>query len=103
MKFLIFTMFDVSKTAEMSAVSDKMQANPPPGIKTLAMYMCMGIPFPGFPPNTLLGISVAEAESSEAIAAETYPASLAGATVWCVPVLESAVGAVSEQEKKYRS
>ena len=102
MKFLVFNMFDVDKTAEMSAISDKIQANPPPGIKALAAYTCLGIPFPGFPPNTLLSISVAEAESSEAIAAETYPAALAGATVWCVPVLEMPLGAVAEDEKKYR-
>ena len=103
MKFLTFVMFDVDKTAEMSQLSDKIQANPPPGTKTLAMYTCLGIPFPGFPPNTLLSITVSEAESSEAIAAGTYPAALAGATVWSVPVLEAAIGAVAEQEKKYRA
>ncbi len=107
MKFLVFAVFDVAKAAEMSAASDKFQANPPEGIKTLFMYTCQGIPFPqglpdNVPPTSLVTISVQEADSNEAVSAGMYPFMLAGAQMWAVPVLELPVGAVSEQEKKLR-
>lgn len=102
MKFLSFTMFDPAKAAEMSEISDKLQANLPPGIKESTGYTCLGLPFPGFPPNTLLTIGVIEAESTDAMAAVAYPVALAGATIWYVPVMEMTIGAVGEQEKKLR-
>jgi len=104
MKFLRFSMFDAAKTAEMSQVSDKVMANLPPGLKVLAAYTCLGNPFPAtVPPNALISVAVMEAESAEAIVATAYPAMLAGAQMWYVPVMEVSIGAAAEQEKKYRA
>ena len=101
MKFLTFAMYDVAKTADVSAASDKVAGMS--GIEILGTYVCLGIPFPGFPENTLLGISVVNVESSETMAAAAYPLALAGATVWHVPVLELAAGSSVEAEQKYRA
>jgi len=100
MKFLVFAMSDVAKQADVSQALDKVAKIP--GGKPLAQYTCMGIAFPGVPPNTLVGIGVVEYESSEAMAARMYPAALAGATIWAVPVLETPVGRAAAAEKKYR-
>ena len=100
MKFLIFTVFSPDKAAEVAQTVDKVARAP--GIKTLAQYVCQGIPFPGVAPNTMVGISVIEAESNDAISARIYPASLAGATVWAVPVQEMATGGAAKIEKKFR-
>jgi hypothetical protein len=100
MKFLSFIMCDVAKQAELAQVVDKVAKTP--GRKVLAQYTCMGIAFPGVPPNTLVSISVVEYESNEAMAAALYPMALAGATLWAVPVLEIPVGGGAAAEKKYR-
>jgi hypothetical protein len=100
MKFLIFTMFSPDKAAEVAQTIDKLARAP--GIKTLAQYVCQGIPFPGVLPNTMVAISVIEAESNDAISARIYPSSLAGATVWTVPVQEMAVAGAAKVEKKFR-
>ena len=103
MKFLVFAMNDVAKMADVAQAWDKIQANPPAGTKTLATYICQGIPFAGtVPPNATVGISVVEAESNEAIATNTYPMALAGATVWYVPVLEIPAGRGAQTEKQFR-
>lgn len=102
MKFLSFGMFDVAKVADVAAASDKFWASPPPGVKMLADYVCLGLAFPGHPQNTVVGISVIEAESAEALIAATYPLVLAGMWVWNVPVQELPVGGTAELEKKIR-
>ncbi|MGA8848933.1 MAG: hypothetical protein WB564_05945, partial [Dehalococcoidia bacterium] len=79
MKFLVFSMYDVAKAAEVAQASDKVAKTP--GAKVLAMYTCMGMAFPGVPPNMMVGISVNEYESNEAMAARMYPLGLAGASV----------------------
>ena len=100
MKFLVFSMFDVAKTAEIAQIADKVAKTP--GQKTIAQYACQGMAFNGQPPNTTLAISVVDAESNEAIAATQYPMGLAGISTWAVPVLEVPVGRVVTAEKKYR-
>ena len=100
MKFLGFTMFDVSKAAEVAQAGDK--AAKTPGTKMLAQYICQGIPFEGLPPNTVVVVHVGDYESNEAIAASQYPLALAGATTWAVPVLEMQAGGGAVTEKKYR-
>jgi hypothetical protein len=100
MKFIGFTMFSPDKAAEIAQATDKITRTP--GAKTLAQYVCQGIPFPGVLPNTMIGISVFEAESNDAISARIYPVSLAGATVWVVPVQEMAVAGAVKTEKKFR-
>jgi len=100
MKFINFTMFDVAKAAEVAQAADK--ASKTPGQKFLAQYMCHGLAFPGVPPNTMVVISITEAESNEAMAAVHYPLELAGATLWSVPVLEMPVAGSAAEEKKYR-
>ena len=102
MKFLQFGMFDVAKAADVVQASDKVWASPPPGVKMLADYVCLGLAFPGHLPNTAVGVSVIEAESAEALLATIYPMALAGASVWNVPVMELPVGGVAELEKKAR-
>lgn len=100
MKFMLFTMYDVAKAAEVMQASDK--AAKVPGQKMLAVYACLGKAFDGMPPNTLLGIAIRDAENSEALAAVMYTLSLAGATTWAVPVLEVPVGDAATEEKKLR-
>jgi hypothetical protein len=100
MKFLVFSMFDVAKTAEIAQIADKVAKTP--GQKTIAQYVCQGMAFAGLPPNTSLAIAVVEAESNEALAATQYPMGLAGISTWAVPVLEVPVGRTATAEKKYR-
>ena len=100
MKFLIFSVFSPDKAAEVAQASDKVASAP--GAKTSAMYVCQGIPFPGVAPNTMVSIAVVEAESNDAISARIYPLSLAGATVWAVPVQEMPVAGAVKTEKKFR-
>ena len=100
MKFLVFSMFDIAKAAELAQLGDKLAKAP--GRKVLGSYICLGQAFADVPPNTMVGVSIADYESSEAMAAVLYPMELAGATVWAVPVLEMAVGRTVAAEKKYR-
>jgi hypothetical protein len=100
MKFLMFAMYDVAKTAELAQIADKVAKTP--GQKTIAQYSCQGMAFSGLPPNTALAIVVIEAESNEALAATQYPMGLAGISTWAVPVLEIPVGRTATAEKKYR-
>jgi hypothetical protein len=100
MKFLTFAMFEAAKGAEIAQAADQVAKTP--GQKMLAQYVCQGIPFPGVTPNTMVTISVGEAENNEAIGAVQYPLALAGATVWAVPVLEMPVARAAKAEKKYR-
>jgi len=100
MKFLIFSLFDTAKIAELAQVIDKVAKTP--GQKTIAQYACQGIAFSGLPTNTTLGISVVEVESNEALAATQYPLDLAGISTWAVPVLEVPVGGIVAEEKKLR-
>lgn len=102
MKFLRFSMMDYTKMAEITKISDKVWASPPPGIKMDALYACMGIAFPDQPPNTVVSISVVEAESAESLLAVGYPLMQAGASIWAVPVLDVPVAGAAELEKKYR-
>jgi len=104
MKFLLFTMWDAAKTAEVAQAADKVGASPPPGAKMLASYVCQGILFPGvlLPQNTLVGVGIIEADTNEALAAASYPVLLAGASVWHVPVLELPVAGAAKVEKKFR-
>ena len=100
MKFLVFAVFDVAKAAEMAQANDKLAETP--GRKVLSTYTCMGLAYPGVPPNTIVSISVVEYESSQAMAAVLYPLELAGATIWAVPVLDVPVGGHAATEKELR-
>lgn len=102
MKFLQFVAMDMAKAGEVAKVSDKVWASPPPGIKPVADYVCLGIAYPGQSANTLISIGVVEAESGEALTATSYPVGLAGASVWNVPVMEMPVAGAAEVEKKAR-
>ena len=102
MKFLTFTVMDVTKAAEVAQANDKVWASPPAGLKLLASYVCQGMPFPSVPPNTLTAIAIVEAESNEALAAANYPVALAGASVHTIPMLELPVAGAAGVEKKYR-
>jgi hypothetical protein len=102
MKFFQFAMFDIAKAAELAKASDKVWSSPPQGIKILADYVCLGIAFPGTPPNTVVSMSIVEAKTAEALTAATYPMGLVGATVWNVPVMEMPVAGVAGLEKKLR-
>jgi len=93
-------MFDVAKAAEVAQAADKVAKMP--GRKLLAQYACLGLAFPGVPPNTMVTIGISEVESNEAMAATLYPLELAGATTWAVPVLEMPVAGAAAEEKKYR-
>jgi hypothetical protein len=100
MKFLVFSVFDVVKAAEIAQASDKVAEIP--GGKMLTQYSCQGIPFVGVPPNKMVVVSIADYESNEAIAASQYPLAIAGASTWAVPVLEMPADGAATEEKKYR-
>jgi hypothetical protein len=97
MKFIMFTMSDVAKGAEVAQIGDKIKT---PGNKLLGWYVCGGKPFDGVPPNTMVAISIHEFENNEALAAVEYPLALTGATVWAVPVLEVPRGHAAAEVKK---
>ena len=100
MKFLTFVVYDVSKAKDIAVASDSNAKIP--GQKLLAMYSCMGKPFDGVPPNSIVAISVRETDSTEAMGAALYTLALAGANAWAVPVWEMPVGGAVAEEKKYR-
>ena len=100
MKFISFSMVNIAKVAEVVQVSDKV-ANTP-GQKVLAKYTCLGKPFDGVPPNTMVTITIHEVESHEAIAAYGFPMALAGSTIWAVPVVEQQVGNMVAELKKFQ-
>ena len=102
MRFLRFSMMDTANIPQVSQASDKAMANPPPGFKVLSIDACLSIAFPGQPENTIVSVAIVEAESAEALAATAYPITLAGATVWNVPVMEVPVTGAAEAEKKVR-
>ncbi len=102
MKILAIAVYDPSKAAEISKVSDKVLPNTP-GYKALAMYACLGNPFPGeIPPNSMVTITIAEVENENALAAVSYPLALAGVSFHRVPILEMKPGKSVETEKKLR-
>ena len=96
MKFLRFLMADVEKAADIAQIGDKMWSNPPPGAKMLELYICGGIAFPGQPTDKYVAIGVFEMENAEAIIGTSYPAMLAGANIWWVPVQEVPVSHLAE-------
>ena len=102
MKFLSFVTIPAAKVAEVSAASDKVNANPPPGYQVLANYACLGDPFDGIPPNSMVSVSISEADSAEALAAVQYPLLLAGATIHRVPIMDVAIGTAVQTEKKFK-
>jgi len=102
MKFLTINVTDMANIPAVIQASDKVWATPPPGIKVEASYVCLGTPFPGVPPNTIVNFSISEVESAEVMATVSYPLMVAGSTIHRVPILEMPVGAVAKEEKKYR-
>jgi hypothetical protein len=101
MRFLTFFSYEATKTAEIAAVGDKVNANLPKGSKILASYVCLSPPFP-VPPNTLVSFSIGEVDNAEAMAATSYPLMLAGATISRVPIMEVPIKSEAKTEKKYR-
>lgn len=99
MKFLAFTMYDNSKAMAVAEASDK--ASKIPGQKLLAAYLCMGKPFDGVPPNTVVAVTLRETDSSEAMLGVGATLANAGATIWAVPVMELPAGSTVAEAKKY--
>ena len=102
MKFVVMSVWDVGKAAELAKLQDKVDTAPPSGYKTLASYVCLAHPVSGLPSGTGVSIIITEAESAEALAAANYPAMLAGADINIVPVIDMPIGGVAEVEKKAR-
>ena len=73
MKFLRFLMADPAKATELSQLADKF-----------------------------VGVGVFEMENAEAMTATSYPALLAGANLWWVPVQEVPVGGAVEAERQMK-
>jgi len=102
MKILAITVFEPAKIGEAAKVLDKILPNTP-GYKPLAMYSCLGNPFPGeIPPNSIVGISIIEVDNENTLAAVAYPLALAGMSIHRVPIMEMTVGKHTETEKKLR-
>jgi hypothetical protein len=102
MKILAISVFEPAKAGEAAKVLDKVLPNTP-GYKPLAMYMCLGNPFPGeIPPNSMVGITIAEVDNENALAAVSYPLALAGMSIHRVPILEMKAGKSAQTEKKLK-
>jgi len=95
-------MTDPANAADVAQAGDKSWAKPPKGVKMLSHYLCLGRPLLDQPPNTFVTVAVIEAESAEAMTAVTYPSTLAGASIWYVPVQEMPVGGAAKVEKEAR-
>jgi len=100
MKFISFAITPVEKAAEVAAASDKVWAKEPKGRE--ASYLLLCVPQFNVPQNSLVGVTITEADSADQIAARAYPQMLAGATVHVIPVLELPVAGSAKTEKKYR-
>jgi len=102
MKILAISVFEPTKAAEAAKVLDKVLPNTP-GYKALATYMCLGNPFPGeIPQNSMVGVTIAEVDNENALAAVSYPLALAGMSIHRVPIMEIKPGKSSETEKKLK-
>jgi len=102
MKILAISVFDPAKAGEVAKVLDKVLPNTP-GYKPLTTYMCLGNPFPGeIPQNSMVGITIAEVDNENALAAVSYPLALAGMSIHRVPIMEIKPGKSSETEKKLK-
>jgi len=102
MKYVVMSVWDVGKAAELAKIQDKVDTAPPSGYKTLARYVCLAQPVSGPPSGTKVSIEIAEAESAEALAAAQYPAMLAGADINIVPAIDMPIAGAAEVEKKAR-
>jgi hypothetical protein len=98
MKFVVFTMFNMDKAAEMGRIGDTVKI---PGNKLEGWYLFQGRPFDGVPPNTAVSLSIHDVQSNADITALEYPLAKAGATVWAVPVMEIPRGGAVKQGKEY--
>jgi len=105
MKYLVFVLVeDMAQATEVSKASDKLWANPPPGAKMAAAYVCLGNPFPAVLPPKLGAVSIAvmEADSHEALMMSCTPALNAGAMIYSVPVLDMPVTGAAELTEKIK-
>ena len=67
------------------------------------MYMCVGNPFPGpIPPNSMVGITIAEVENENALAAVSYALALAGMSIYRIPIMEMKPGQSAATEKRLK-
>jgi hypothetical protein len=101
MKFMIMNVLPVSRAADVSAASDKVQREQPREGGPASGFLMMSVPF-DIPPNSMVTFSISEQDSAEDIAARVYPLMLAGADVSIIPLLEVPIGGSVEAEKKYR-
>jgi len=101
MKFLNFTVFDVHKSTDIAAVNDKFQAAPTEGYKVLHEFACMSPPFP-VPPNSIVGVSITEVKTTDAMLSHHYQLLLAGATIYRVPIMEVPLASSIDVERKGR-
>jgi len=102
MKMLTISTYDVAKTGDVAKATDKV-LSATPGYKALAMYTCLGNPFPGqIPPNSLVTLTISEVQNENDLAAISYPLALAGVSFHRVPILEIKPGKSAEVEKKLK-
>jgi hypothetical protein len=89
-------MYDMSKADAVVKTADMIAAKPAIFGKLLAQYACLGIPFPGVPPESMVVICIHEAENQEQLASTGMAISSAGASIWFVPILEAPAGQASQ-------
>ena len=87
MKVMCFTNYEVSKLMEIAPVMDQVMMNLPQVVKVLGRWGVCG-PLPGYPLGTTGGLSLIEAETTEAVAAFLLPVCLTGACSFVIPVME---------------
>ena len=100
MKFAVLSSTPVDKLIEVTQAADKVWSNPPAGLKPFAHYAFLGNAFPR-ELNTAQAMVLVEAESSDAILAALFPITMAGCTMWCVPLADMPLAGISELPGKF--
>ncbi len=101
MKFMIMTAFAAEKAADIAAASDKIWAAQPRGRRPEKGYVLMSA-LSEVPPNSMVSFYVSEEDSTDEVAARTYPVTLAGASINVIPLMEFPLGAAAKTEKKLK-
>jgi hypothetical protein len=96
-------MYPASKTPDIAAINDELGKSRPSDVSDVTQYVCLSAPFDGIPQETIVAFSIAEYGSAESLIAESYPMTLAGATIRRIPILEVPLGTGAATEEKFRS
>lgn len=102
MKHLIFLAFDAEQASRVAIANSQAYEKLGEKMKNVTQYVCVGSSFPHMGENKITSFYLADLEDPNDLAALTYPAMLAGASVFCIPVLEMTGDSAQEVERQLR-